>query len=389
MSTVKSNSKGDRRPVGIRCKVELKSVDDIREEVNLYVEIILQYTDPAYANFQPDVADRALFRVCPPELQPKDLKLQILDTNKIEDVNSSKLFSTKTGMIFSVRCLRITLQEALELRRFPFDRQNVKIKMQAFGYYFQEWVGDKMDDTPMRITNDTEWCHHDHVVKNKSDAWILEKAECNIKQEENQSIFVLKFGISRDPTFYLWNVGFVHFAIVLLSTFVCAIKHTDFGARAQVTYTLLLTLVAFKFVVATFVPRISYLTYMDKYSMLSMSMLSLIIAENFIVSDFVADEINEEMWEYADRVFFAVFFGAWLLLHILLALGARCSHFYEPWDTVSEIDEIQKTPKHADFGGEECSNSVSGFEGTSPRRIAWGSESSGRQSQSLGQASSS
>ena len=243
--------------------------------------------------------------------------------------------------------------------------------MQSFGCYFQEWVGGKDHDTPFRIKNDKEWRDHDHIVKNDNDAWILEWAECDVHQVERQSVFVLKFGVSRDPGFYLWNVMFVHFAVVLLSAFTCAIDHADFGARAQVTYTLLLTLVAFKFVVATFVPRISYLTYMDKYSLLSLSMLGLVIAENFLVSGLFADENDTEVWKYADRVFFATFCGVWLLFHVLLVLGARYGFFYESWTSVRAVDDIHKKSKYADFCGKDSSTSACTAEGTTTRRHAW------------------
>jgi hypothetical protein len=274
------------------------------------------------------------FDRCTPEMM-KSLripKLQVLNTSRIEGVEEFNIFSPRTGTAFNIICQRVTIQEVLELDRFPFDRQIIKLKMQTFGSNIQPWFVQN-EETPYRIVNNKQWVNNEHIVLYDSCEWKLEWAESEFIDEERQKIFILSFGISRDPSFYIWNVALFHFILVLLSAFACAIDFVDFGARSQVTYTLLLTLVAFKFVVATFVPRISYLTYLDRYSFFSVFMLCLNIAENFAVAMDGGDTAHS-----VDQLFFTAFAGVWLLSHVVLAACAKAGWFYADWDKVRKYD---------------------------------------------------
>ena len=370
----------DRLQVGVRCKVELKNVDAVSEEVKLYVEVVVHYQDPncpAPTGNAPSQGGKKFERCTPQMLEKMRVpKLQILNSNQIDDIEEFHMFSPRSGTVFDIRCKRVTLQEVLELGRFPFDRQIVKLKMQTFGSNIQKWFADS-DDMPYRIVNNKEWLKNDHIVIYDDCEWKLGWAEYEFIEEERQKTFVLSFGISRDPSFYIWNVALFHFVLVLLSCFTCSIDFLDFGARSQVTYTLLLTLVAFKFVVATFVPKISYLTYLDRYSLFSVFMLGLNIAENFAVA-----MAGSEDAESADRLFFAAFAGFWLLFHIMLIVFTKTGWFYADWETVRKDDKhdgqlkaaaaicrpADETAKRNSGGGSCCSASVPSDEG---RKSAW------------------
>uniref|UniRef100_A0A1I8HD80 G_PROTEIN_RECEP_F3_4 domain-containing protein n=1 Tax=Macrostomum lignano TaxID=282301 RepID=A0A1I8HD80_9PLAT len=66
------------------------------------------------------------------------------------------------------------------------------------------------------------------------------------------------------------------FLICSLSLVTFAVKRDLPQNRLQLTFTLVLTLVAFKFVVNQCLPKISYLTYLDKYVISSLFILTLI-----------------------------------------------------------------------------------------------------------------
>ena len=318
----------DRLPVGLRCKVELKKVDVVSEEVKLYVEIVSHFHDESC--LKPSSSKK--FEICNHDMMIRKPKLHILNTNKIETVEDIHLFSPRSGTVFDINSYRVTIQEVLELERFPFDRQVIKFQIQTFGSFIQDWSVEKID-SPYRIVNDKNWANTNHIVLYDDCEWKLEWAESEFVEKERQRVFILSFGISRLPAFYIWNVALFHFVLVLLSTCTYAIDYNDFGARSQVTYTLLLTLVAFKFVVANFVPKISYLTYLDRYSLFSVFMLCLSIAENFVVAI-----VGNQSAQAVDRWFFAAFAGTWLLLHVVLGALAAAGSFHATWDAAREED---------------------------------------------------
>ncbi|CAG5120505.1 unnamed protein product, partial [Candidula unifasciata] len=68
--------------------------------------------------------------------------------------------------------------------------------------------------------------------------------------------------------------------------------------RLQLSFTLVLTAVAFKSVVNQSLPRISYLTYMDKYLLTSMIMMSAICTWHGIVTTIKTDRPSLDYIEH-------------------------------------------------------------------------------------------
>ena len=119
--------------------------------------------------------------------------------------------------------------------------------------------------------------------------------------------------------FYLVNFCSVVLLIGLFALSVVAIAFDDFGGRTSITMTLLLTLVAFKFVMTTYVPPTSYLTLLDTYMILAIGVLALIIGENFIVATLPSVASYDEF--LVDSIFYSVMAGVWILFHVFIAVG--------------------------------------------------------------------
>uniref|UniRef100_A0A5K3EH21 Neur_chan_LBD domain-containing protein n=1 Tax=Mesocestoides corti TaxID=53468 RepID=A0A5K3EH21_MESCO len=69
---------------------------------------------------------------------------------------------------------------------------------------------------------------------------------------------------------------FFKFLICSLSLVTFSVDKSQPQSRLQLAFTLVLTLVAFKFVVNQCLPKISYLTYLDKYVISSLFFLTII-----------------------------------------------------------------------------------------------------------------
>ena len=73
------------------------------------------------------------------------------------------------------------------------------------------------------------------------------------------SVYKLNFGISRISLFYVVNFFLITF-LVVITTISCTIIHfTDFASRSSITFTILLTTISFKFIMANYTPTINYL----------------------------------------------------------------------------------------------------------------------------------
>merc|ERR1719396_334853 len=78
---------------------------------------------------------------------------------------------------------------------------------------------------------------------------------------------VVKVKVARKSSYYLWNVGLIMLLICSFTLCAWALHPADIGERLAVDFALLLTAVAFKLILATMLPPISYLTTLDIYIM--------------------------------------------------------------------------------------------------------------------------
>jgi len=89
------------------------------------------------------------------------------------------------------------------------------------------------------------------------------------------SIFLIQ-NISRDPSFYLLNL-YLPTLLISSSAFISFVFYVeDFNGRSSVLMTLLLTVVAFKQVIGQNLPRLPYITYLDRYALISLALIVLI-----------------------------------------------------------------------------------------------------------------
>eukprot|EP00667_Euglena_gracilis_P012657 EG_transcript_13007 len=272
-----------RRQVGVRSVVSVRAVDAVAGEITAELAVFLHYDSPK--GFEPPPPTPAPFQRLSDEaaetLPP--VRMRIPDTVESDEVSHTVLLSNKSGRLYEIRRWRLKLREMMELECFPFDRQIMKLRFVNWTCDFVPWSAPA-DDCPHTMKNDPALRDSDAAAVYEGTEWTLEWVELERDVQGVEASCIIRWGMSRNPNYYLWNFVLVIFVVVQLSTLTAAIDHQTFNDRAGLTYTLLLTYIAFQFVASSFIPRISYLTYMDKYVSLGMFMLVLLILENYFVS---------------------------------------------------------------------------------------------------------
>ena len=107
--------------------------------------------------------------------------------------------------------------------------------------------------------------------------------------------------------------------------------------RLSVTITLMLSAVAFRFVVSSMLPKVSYLTWMDYYILLGFVALIIMVGENAIVG---FEQISEENAAYVDLVLGGLFGIIWVAVHIAIAwvmLSENAARI--PWEVMDQLDK--------------------------------------------------
>jgi len=182
------------------------------------------------------------------------------------------------------RCNKFTCQ--FDLRQFPFDQQALFIRISSgWDESKVQFVISTREEPCRQAYDDYNLPDYELVGSRIADVHSLDSRDSRYmcrsdKSSSNSgvrynSVFLIQ-NVSRHPEFYVLNLYLPAFLISssAFTAFVFAVE--DFNGRATVLMTLLLTAVAFKQVIGQNLPRLPYVTYLDRYALMSLALIVLI-----------------------------------------------------------------------------------------------------------------
>ena len=191
------------------------------------------------------------------------------------------------GSVSSDLNVSILLKANYDLRRFPFDRQQLQLIVESFVWDASQlqFVPDK-DMTGFAETFDIpEWT----ITGVRADVSTVDV----IRSSEPFSRLTLTVDVKRKSGFYLWKVLLPLFIIVALSWSIFWMLDEKFGIRVRTSATGILTVVAYQFVAGQNLPRVGYLTLIDKIMVISFLLLAITVLESYLVSRYGEDERDQ------------------------------------------------------------------------------------------------
>lgn len=338
-----SMNMSNRIAVGVKVKVKLDYIDDVNQEIHTEVFLSMHYRCWKAEEF---VSGQNGFVALTPEEHPDIYvpMVEFLNFRNCEHIEGFRLLvNTMSGVVYIYRVYRVVFRGLLKLDRFPFDRQIINIELKSFTAMLVPWSMPE-SDVPFGIRADELWCKHDVVVECDGSLWELNWTRGMVHQETNPSMYIASFGIERISLFYVTNFFLVTFFVVG-SVFGCqAIAYQDFGTRSSITFTILLTIISLKFIMASYTPKINYLTWLDYYNLLAMIFLVVVILENYVVSTvssfsfLVIYPFGLQYYTVSSEVIDVVvpegLICFWVLFHVLILCGWMWEWFYESWEQV-------------------------------------------------------
>ena len=209
---------------------------------------------------------------------------------------------------------RGTFREGFELEHFPFDVQALTIT-----------VSCNRPQTEVTVLEDC-YTGAKSMLRNQFTVMTDFDLSGPVMQEEideemrKYPLLHIYFIGQRRAAYYMWNIGLPNFLLSVLVFTSFAISPSDLADRLSVTLTLVLTSVAFKYMVAQELPRISYLTLLDKYILLSFAFLALVGGQNTLAAMVENESFHFPIVDYSRYAIEATF----VLIHVLLvALSLR------------------------------------------------------------------
>lgn len=229
-----------------------------------------------------------------------------------------KFKTTTSNEVYCESSFRVvgTFMEKMELESFPFDIQDITITLVCnvpTNYYILTPNKKESDIGIMRekFLTMSEWSVETLSVQFTH----TQKSESRSRTEKSVMRIFVK--VRRKWIAYFWRVIIIMAIINFCSLFVFCIDISEPGDRGGHIFTIMLTAVAFQFVVQTELPKLPYLTYLDYYVLSSYAFIGAIAVENFIM----AFNSNED--EDLDRQIFWIDLLAWIVIQVLFCIFAR------------------------------------------------------------------
>ena len=349
-----------KRWVGAKMQLGLLSIDNQKEQFTVDLCIFLHWKPRRHASDGMDLSSdedgatgNHIVRVegAPSGWLPS---INLLECDDFKEIERSYFHNRTTNDWFLLLNYIATVRAELRLQRFPFDRQNLKARVEFQNCSVRPWrIADEDAQPDSFVSTPNEGIT---VYNTMEDSWHFDHAKSEIDNMGQAAEIGCNVFMQRKPAFFLWNVVVVMFPIVATAASAVAVPGHAMADRMSISLTLMLTAVAFKFVLMGFIPPVSYLTFLDIYVIVATIFLSISIAENFVVAYYArAYALEGEGWplregysgwadddldaradfvEAIDFVFAPVFLGAWVLLHALIFLGVAFGWFYQSWEKV-------------------------------------------------------
>jgi hypothetical protein len=195
-----------------------------------------------------------------------------------------RAYGTKGGAMMWNIGLVASMKETYDLHQFPFDVQKLTIELRqnnpkTWDDYELSVVGVQFHKTGIQ---DLEWNITTPTIK---------KAD-----HKQTNVFLYA---KRKSGYYLVNVFGISCILSLMSLTIFTVPVDIVADRLSLVLTLLLTTVAFKFVVGDSVPKVPYATYLDSYMLWNIAFLFLI---SIIITCAAIVERNSELTSLPDGI---------------------------------------------------------------------------------------
>jgi len=182
-----------------------------------------------------------------------------------------------------------TIRSSMDLQAFPFDTQTLHLQFRSSWFHSKQVVFRPLRRQLKSLAGNI----NPQIVLNE---WILKdvKANTNIHvypmlqelEGETSGVFHnldISFTVQRKPTYYLTRIASLFAFVVVMSGGSFLLDPTNPGPRVSISITLFLTAVAFAFVIADSLPKISYRTRLDTFVTFQYLFIFISYLENIIL----------------------------------------------------------------------------------------------------------
>ena len=184
---------------------------------------------------------------------------EFINTGK-PDITNQTLYIYPDGKVEYTVGMTANFRGSFDYRKFPFDMQNLEIKLSSF-VWDKNWLTFEVNPKKVAFAKSENTTFEERKVKQVT---VDVRNEARGFEADIYSNFTVTIIIDRNPSYYLYQV-LVPCAIVLMISYcVFFIDPKEFANRLIVGLTCILVFIATKFAINLELPRINYITNIDK-----------------------------------------------------------------------------------------------------------------------------
>ena len=302
---VRPNANGQpiKVTVGIHM-IDLMEINDIKQTLTGDFAVVLSWVDPRLS-----------------QLEGCEVPIADIWSPSLIFLNSGRKFTSRPkevgigpgGQVTYLQRYSGTFATYHNLSDFPFDKQSFRISL-----FSLEW----WEEDVMLVVNEKFTGRQKRL--NISD-WTIKEVEATIGRYHDASHDRFKsrydFNISaeRIKAYYLWKVIFPLCLIVFMSWCVFWVNPALYGPQIGLSATSMLTLIATIFATANYVPRLGYLTLLDRFVIGSTTLVFLALLESLLTIYLVSKEKKELAMriDNMSRFVFPIIFGV-IIITVLI-----------------------------------------------------------------------
>lgn len=263
-ASLSASEQGRDRPSSLAVRVALHidnlvSIDELRETWQVAGELVERWKVPqlAYPSRGPLTSSHR-------DLRPGQIWEPVLGfENEAAPATftDTDFYVRPNGTVVSVKRFNVILSTQLDLRRFPFDKQDLPIVIALRGH----------DADRIRLSADMQ---HSSVTVARyvelsqwKNASLSAHAETREHDDYKSPTLLFTLRVFRGWNSYFWKILLPLFLIVLLSWVSFWLSRDEFKTKDQLAtlVTTLLIIVAFNITATASLPRTNYVTYIDTF----------------------------------------------------------------------------------------------------------------------------
>ena len=297
--------------------VDVNSIDSAQQSFTADVVVVLQWKDPRLAHTGSGVAHFALDQIWHPRVaivnETNSVNRRLPESAEV-DADGSVLYRQRYVGSFT---------QSLRLESFPFDKQTFRVHLVAIRYTPNE----------VKFVPDQKWV--DAGLKQAGGIspsitlpdWTIEKWEINkmvyaLAPGLENSGYVFEFTASRNVQHYILKVILPLVLIVMMSWAVFWIDPVTSNSQISIAVTSMLTLIAYRFVVDSQLPRLPYTTRLDAFILTSTLLVFFSLIE-VLVTTILENNQQTERAKKIDRYCRVIFPVIFLLASMSIFVHPR------------------------------------------------------------------